>query len=83
MRSTSIPRALAPERTMQAYRTIYFPAQEIHWMRDKPRNAADLIINNDPLLSNVALVRDQQGACRAPSLSTTTRGREAIDLEGE
>jgi uridine kinase len=42
---------LPPEETVRAYRTIYFPAQEIHFRRDDPRSAATLIINNDPRLS--------------------------------
>lgn len=38
---------LTPEATVKAYRTIYFPAQEIHFRRDDPRGAATLIVNND------------------------------------
>jgi uridine kinase len=38
---------LTPEATVQAYRNIYFPAQEIHFRRDDPRSAAMLIVNND------------------------------------
>jgi uridine kinase len=38
---------LAPEATTHAYRTIYFPAQEIHALRDQPREAATLIIPNE------------------------------------
>ncbi|MEZ5429380.1 MAG: hypothetical protein R2747_24235 [Pyrinomonadaceae bacterium] len=38
---------LPPEETVKAYRSIYFPAQEIHFARDNPRSAADLIFNND------------------------------------
>jgi uridine kinase len=41
---------LAPEETVQAYRTIFFPAEEIHLRRDDPRPSADLIVPNDPLL---------------------------------
>jgi uridine kinase len=36
---------LAAEETINAYRTIYFPAQEIHFERDHPREAASAIIN--------------------------------------
>jgi uridine kinase len=43
--------ALAAEETIKAYRTIYFPAQQIHFERDRPRAAAGAIINNDPRLS--------------------------------
>lgn len=39
---------LSPEATVTAYRTIYFPAQEIHLERDDPRAAATAIIDNDP-----------------------------------
>jgi uridine kinase len=42
---------LPPEETVRAYRTIFFPAQEIHFARDDPRRAADLIVPNDPLLA--------------------------------
>lgn len=42
---------LPPEETIGAYRTIYFPAQEIHFQRDRPLDAATLILNNDPRLS--------------------------------
>jgi uridine kinase len=38
---------LGREATAEAYRTIYFPAQEIHFRRDAPRSAATLIVNND------------------------------------
>ncbi len=41
---------LPPEETVRAYRTIFFPAEEIHFVRDDPRGAADLIVANDPLL---------------------------------
>lgn len=42
---------MSAEQTVEAYRTIYFPAQEIHFQRDRPQNAATLCINNDPALS--------------------------------
>lgn len=42
--------ALSAEATVSAYRTIYFPAQEIHFHRDHPRAAATMIIDNDPRL---------------------------------
>jgi uridine kinase len=38
---------LSPEATIQAYQTIYFPAQKIHLTRDKPKQAATAIIDND------------------------------------
>ncbi len=46
----AIPRAqegLSPKETIRAYRTIYFPAQEIHLQRDNPKAGATLIVNND------------------------------------
>lgn len=48
--SRAIARAqegLPPDATIAAYRTIYFPAQEIHFQRDNPRAAASGIIDND------------------------------------
>ncbi len=41
---------LPPAETVRAYQTIFFPAEEIHFVRDDPRGAADLIVPNDPLL---------------------------------
>jgi len=41
---------LSPQETVKAYRTIYFPAQEIHLSKDHPRAAAGMVINNDPRL---------------------------------
>jgi uridine kinase len=56
---TALERALArgqeglpPEETVHAYRTIYFPAQEIHIRRDNPKAAATFILNNDPRLGS-------------------------------
>lgn len=45
---------LPPEQTVRAYRTIYFPAQEIHFQRDDPKAAATLIVNNDARLGPVS-----------------------------
>ncbi len=42
---------LPPGETVHAYRTIYFPAEEIHFKRDAPRESADLIFQNDPHLA--------------------------------
>lgn len=39
---------LSPSETIRAYKTIYFPAQEIHYRVDDPRSAADVILVNDP-----------------------------------
>lgn len=41
---------LSPGETIQAYRTIYFPAQRIHFERDKPQAAATLVAGNDSRL---------------------------------
>ena len=42
---------LPAEATIEAYRTIYFPAQEIHFAKDQPRAATTLIVHNDPRLA--------------------------------
>lgn len=39
--------SLSDEETRRAYRTIYFPAQRLHFERDDPRAAADTILEND------------------------------------
>lgn len=44
---------LTPEETIRAFRTIYFPAQEIHFQRDGPKAAAMLVINNDAGLGHI------------------------------
>lgn len=41
---------LSPAETVRAYRTIYFPAQELHFAVDGPRDAADLVVLNDARL---------------------------------
>jgi uridine kinase len=41
---------LPPLETIQAYETIYFPAQCIHFAEDDPRSVADGILVNDPRL---------------------------------
>lgn len=38
---------LGAEATTEAYRNIYFPAQEIHFRRDDPRSAATFVVSND------------------------------------
>ncbi len=55
---TALERALArgqeglpAQETINAYRTIYFPAQAIHFQRDTPRSLATAITNNDPRMS--------------------------------
>jgi uridine kinase len=54
---TALERALArgqeglpAEEAIAAYRTIYFPAQEIHLAEDAPRAAASVLLVNDPRL---------------------------------
>lgn len=42
---------LSPANTIAAYETIYFPAQRIHLVQDKPRENADLIYQNDLTLN--------------------------------
>jgi uridine kinase len=39
---------LGREETVGAYRSIYFPAQEIHLASDTPRESADVVLSNDP-----------------------------------
>lgn len=41
------PQGLSPEETIHAYQTIYFPAQRLHFAKDKPYSIADIIISND------------------------------------
>lgn len=41
---------LPPEATISAYRTIYFPAQRLHFERDEPRASVDVVVGNDPRL---------------------------------
>jgi hypothetical protein len=38
---------LQEEQTIAAYRTIYFPAQELYFTRDDPKAAAALILVNN------------------------------------
>lgn len=40
---------LPADETVTAYRTIYFPAQEIHLAADDPRTAATLVLDNEAL----------------------------------
>jgi len=41
---------LSPDETINAYNTIYFPAQKIHFERDHPQEAATMLMVNDPRL---------------------------------
>jgi uridine kinase len=45
---------LPPDETVRAYETIFFPAQHLHFRRENPRAAADLIMNNDRALDGRA-----------------------------
>lgn len=45
---------LPPDETTRDYRTIYVPAQEIHFQRDNPKAEATLTVNNDPRLGPVS-----------------------------
>mgnify|MGYP000921112176 FL=1 len=38
---------LPPTDTIRAYETIYFPAQDIHFQRDNPRQASAIIVDNN------------------------------------
>ncbi|PSN17555.1 uridine kinase [filamentous cyanobacterium CCP5] len=38
---------LSPAATVEAYQTLYFPAQRIHFERDQPQQAATAMISND------------------------------------
>lgn len=38
---------LSPEETATAYETIYFPAQKIHFAKDKPQESADIVFYNE------------------------------------
>lgn len=65
---TALERALArgqeglpPQQVVHDYSTIYFPAQEIHIMRDNPVSAATGIIVNDQRLF------DEAGATMVPA----------------
>lgn len=49
--------ALSREATTNAYQTIYFPAQMLHSVRDRPREAASLIVINDPRLQFLGVQR--------------------------
>lgn len=44
---------LSRDETVHAYRTIYFPAQKIHFERDDPRGSVDLVVPNDSRLGEL------------------------------
>ena len=41
---------LSPTETKHAFETTYFPAQQLHFERDQPREFADVVFNNDTAL---------------------------------
>ncbi|MGQ0721706.1 MAG: uridine kinase [Candidatus Eiseniibacteriota bacterium] len=41
---------LSREETVREYERIYFPAQELHFRKDRPREAATVVLVNDPRL---------------------------------
>jgi uridine kinase len=45
---------LSPAETIRSYRTIYFPAQEIHFRHDSPTASTTIAFVNDPRLAPVA-----------------------------
>ena len=55
---------LPPAKTIAAYETIYFPAQEIHFNKDNPRAAADLIYDNNPYAIEALLPGERPKAQR-------------------
>jgi len=57
---------LSPAETIAAYDTIYFPAQRIHLARDKPRENADLVFEND-------LIKNFRRGLSLPRVSTCGR----------
>ncbi len=42
---------LPAAETIRAYETIWFPAQRLHLSRDDPRSNANLVLVNDPRIS--------------------------------
>lgn len=55
---------LSAARTIDAYETIYFPAQRIHMAQDRPRESADLIFENDWCPPRRFLSRSRQHSYR-------------------
>ena len=45
---------LPPKETIRDYRTIYIPAQEIHFQRDNPKGVATFLVNNDARLGPIS-----------------------------
>jgi len=62
---TALERAVArtqegmpPDDTIHAYRTIYFPAQRLHFRRDNPKTTATIVLGNGPRLLSSQLRRE-------------------------
>jgi uridine kinase len=55
---------LSPEETVRAYQTTFFPAEEIHFVRDDPRGRADLIVSNDARLNSTVMAGVNDGEAR-------------------
>lgn len=60
---------LPPLETVRAFTTIYFPAQQIHFKRDAPRENAALVMANDDKIEVVASTtdfafQDVRGSCK-------------------
>src|SRR5262245_40016528 len=59
---------LSAANTIAAYERIYFPAQRIHLAQDKPRENADLIIENDAYSTRSFPSRRRELTNHRPSL---------------
>ena len=59
---------LSPANTIEAYDTIYFPAQRIHLAQDKPRENADLIFEND-IYTKKSVSNRQRQICHSNHLT--------------
>lgn len=46
---------LSAESTIDAYQTIYFPAERLHFEIDRPVEAADIVYSNDSKVSNLSI----------------------------
>ena len=57
---------LPPDETVHAYRTIYFPAQALHFERDDPKAAATIVVANDPRLISIGGALGDEGAATMP-----------------
>jgi len=58
---------LSPANTIAAYDTIYFPAQRLHLGLDKPRDNADLVLENE----NYCTTRASRRTTRRPRAHLT------------